>query len=133
MSKDYRDFENDLCQCLGKHGFWAHVFARSNSGSQPCDIIAVNHKGKHLIDAKVCSRKRFVFERMEDNQIAAIEWFSKTCGGEGWFALHYGEDEIYILNYRYIQKLMEEGAMSIGKVPEEFRLENWLHGNIDRE
>ena len=91
MSKASDKFENDLVEILGRHGFWATIFPKRHDGSQPCDIIAINNKGKHLIDAKLCSNNRFEFRRMEDNQVSSILYFKKRCNGKGWFALKYGD------------------------------------------
>ena len=130
--KEANAFENELAEILGHNGFWASVFPKAADGSQPADIIALNFYGRHLIDAKVCSKGRFVFERMEDNQISAMTKFEEKCGGRGWFALKY-PDEIYILPYKYLLELRDVvGSKSISKIQEDFTLENWIYDHTIR-
>lgn len=131
MSKASNEFENSLCEYFGQFGFWSSIFPKRHDGSQPADIIALNRKGKHLIDAKDCVSGRFVLNRMEDNQIHAMEWFAKKCGGNGWFAVKFPDDSVYIIPIEYLQRLHDEGIKSITTVPQTFSLENWINGNID--
>ena len=122
-------FEEELTKILGIHGFWASIFPKAADGSQPADVIALNFYGKHLIDAKVCEKGRFVFSRMEDNQISAMTMFEARCNGRGWFALKY-PDNIYILPFKYLLELRDVvGSKSISKIPEDYTMENWLYDN----
>ena len=124
-NKDASDFEYEVANILGKNGFWAHVCAKSKDGSQPCDIIALNRKGNHLIDAKLCASGRFQLNRVEDNQLHSIKWFKQRCNGMGWFALKLN-GEIYMIDSDMIELMMENGAKSFSKVSDSFRLEKWL-------
>lgn len=139
MSKASDKFENDLVEILGRHGFWASTFPPDKDGSQPCDVIAINHKGRHLIDAKVCSKNRFEFRRMEDNQISSILHFKRKCGGEGWFALKYGdpfdgrEDNIYIVDLWTLQMAEASGMKSMAEPAGIYTLERWLDEHSDRQ
>lgn len=122
-------FEEELTKILGFNGFWASIFPKAADGSQPADVIALNFYGKHLIDAKVCEKGRFVFSRMEDNQISAMTMFEERCNGRGWFALKY-PDNIYILPFKYLIELRDVvGSKSISKIPEDYTMENWLYDN----
>lgn len=128
---DALKLEYDVAETLGKHGFWAHVCAKGRDGSQPCDIIAINHRGKHLIDAKLCSGKRFVLDRMEDNQLNSMKWFKKRCGGHGWFAISIG-GQVYMMDGEYLEMLQTLGEKSISRFSEEDRLENWINAFKDQ-
>ena len=125
-------FENDLIHVLGDYGFWVSSFPKANDGSQPADIIAMNHKGSFLIDAKVCSKGRFVLSRMEENQVHAMLKFAEKSGGSGWFALSFPENRIYMLPLSYLLILRDvEGKKSISDVDDLFSLEYWLYGARD--
>lgn len=129
--KEAADFENLVAEILGEHGFWATVIPKADDGTQPCDIIAVNHNGKHLIDAKLCKSPRFVFERMEDNQLSSIEEFVRRSGGYGWFAIGYPDDKIYMVPSWKLCMLRDSGHKSIGIIPANLRIEVWLHEYCD--
>lgn len=129
--KDDKEFENLVTEILGEHGFWASKFPPDDDGTQPCDIIAINHKGKHLIDAKLCSQPRFKFERMEDNQLFSIDAFIERAGGEGWFAIGYPDEKIYMVPKWKLCMLRDAGSASIGKIPDNLRIEVWLREHSD--
>lgn len=130
--KNGSEFEEQLAEILGVNEFWATVIPKSKDGSQPSDIIAVNHRGKHLIDAKDCKGGRFVLNRMEENQINSMLLFTKRCGGRGWFAFRYPDGEIYIEDVRELLMMQEAGVKSIGKLPDRMRLEVWLNEYSDK-
>lgn len=87
--------EQELCERLFYHGFWAHNMAQNRDG-QPADVIAVRNKHAHLIDCKDCENDEFPFSRIEDNQKTAMHLWKECGNGEGWFALKLGE-EIYMI------------------------------------
>lgn len=95
-------FEQELCDLLFEHGFWAHNLKQNNSG-QPADIIAVRNKIAYLIDAKVCSSRGFALSRMEENQELAMTLWEERGNGQGWFALKVPTDEIYMIPHLCIQ------------------------------
>lgn len=130
MSKESNKFEYEVAEILGHHGFWAHVCAKAADGSQPCDIIAINRKGKHLIDAKLCASGRFTLNRVEDNQLHSILWFKKRCNGMGWFAIKF-QDDIYMVDSDYIEAMIEHGVKSFSKISDNFKLESWLNAFTD--
>lgn len=129
--KDASQFEETVAMILGQHGFWATVIPKGKDGSQPCDIICANHKGVHLIDAKLCQGGRFNFSRMEDNQLNSIDALLERAGGQGWFALGYPGDKIYMVPKWKLCMLRDSGARSVGKIPDSLRIEVWLHEHSD--
>lgn len=133
MSKESDAFERELCETLGRCGFWASIFPKAHDGSQPADIIAINKDGKHLIDAKLCANGRFEFRRMEENQVSAMRLFEERAGGKGWFAVKYPDGVVYMLSQKDLE-LFETvlGMRSIKEIPESCELENWIYGYRDR-
>ena len=121
-------FEEALVKELGVHGFWASLFPKAKDGSQPCDVIALNECGAHLIDAKDCQKGKFPFSRIEDNQRSSMERFTKLRCGKCWFAIQYPTG-IYMISYQVIKMLEEKGHKSIGNIPEEYSLEKWIDAN----
>jgi Holliday junction resolvase len=88
-------FEAELCETLADEGFWCHNLAQ-NSDGQPADVIAVKDGQAYLIDCKVCSRGRFQFDRIEDNQRYSMELWRECGNGEGLFALSFS-GQIYMV------------------------------------
>lgn len=124
-------FEEKVIEILGEHGFWASGFPKDKDGTQPSDIIAVNHKGKHLIDAKDCKKGRFELSRIEDNQLSAMDRIKECAGGRGWFALGYPDGTIYMVEETLLRLIQQSGAKSIGKIPEDYKIEVWLREHSD--
>ena len=79
-------FESTFCEILFQQGFWCHNLAQNQAG-QPADVIAVRNGKSYLIDCKVCSRGRFPFSRIEENQHCAMSAWQESGNGKGWFAL----------------------------------------------
>ena len=50
--KNGNHFEEEFCELLALHGFWAHNMAQNQVG-QPADVIAVKNGIPVLIDCKV--------------------------------------------------------------------------------
>ncbi len=120
------DFEAAFCEILSQHGFWAHQFAQNQAG-QPADVMAVKDGKAHLIDCKVCSGRGFPLSRIEDNQHAAMDMWSKCGNGDGWFALLFKE-KIYMI--QHYEMLMFEGTLVSlpGEVIRQFGtlIEDWV-------
>ena len=89
-------FETELCEILAEEGFWTHNLAQ-NSDGQPADVIAVKSGEAYLIDCKVCSRGRFQFSRIEENQQFSMELWRECGNGEGWFALQFAS-QVYMVD-----------------------------------
>lgn len=101
-------FEQELCEKLYAHGFWAHNMAQNKSG-QPADVIAVRNKVAYLIDCKVCSSDKFELRRMEENQELSMDLWLNCGNGQGWFAIKI-EDEIYMLPIIVLKAYRSERA-----------------------
>lgn len=99
------NFESTFCEILFQQGFWCHNLAQNQAG-QPADVIAVRDGKAYLIDCKVCSRGRFTFSRIEDNQHTAMETWQESGNGNGWFALQC-KGHIFMLNYDMLKRLSE--------------------------
>lgn len=127
VSFTWQEFEEHLVEVIGLQGYWASSFPKANDGSQPSDIIAVNKKEKHLIDAKVCSSGRFALSRVEDNQRSAMELFKERADGRGWFALLFPGDMIYMIPAEIIFNMIDSGVKSFSKVDDNLSLGWWLH------
>lgn len=97
------DFESVFCEILFQQGFWCHNLAQNQAG-QPADVIAVRNGKSYLIDCKVCSRGRFPFSRIEDNQHCAMTTWEDSGNGVGWFAL-LCSDHIFMVDYKTLIQL----------------------------
>lgn len=97
------DFESAFCEILFEKGFWCHNLAQNQAG-QPADVIAVRDGNAYLIDCKVCSRGRFTFSRIEENQRTAMEAWKESGNGVGWFALLCA-DHIFMVDFDTLKKL----------------------------
>lgn len=97
------DFESAFCEILFEKGFWCHNLAQNQAG-QPADVIAVKNGKAYLIDCKVCSRARFPFSRIEDNQHCAMNSWQESGNGVGWFAL-LCNDHIFMVEYDTLKRL----------------------------
>lgn len=106
------EFENWVVNYFGSKDYWASAFPKANDGSQPADVIALNHNRKYLIDAKVCTTGRFVLSRMEENQLHSMEMFIKKCGGNGYFALEFPEGK-YLVSMERLLRIQSEGKKSV--------------------
>ena len=93
-------FESELCETLSEEGFWCHNLAQ-NSAGQPADVIAVKNGEAYLIDCKVCSRDRFSFNRIEENQALSMELWRECGNGYGWFALQF-KGQVYMVDLQSI-------------------------------
>lgn len=106
------EFENWVVNYFGSKGYWASAFPKANDGSQPADVIVLNDSERYLIDAKVCSTGRFMFSRMEENQLHSMEMFQNKCGGACFFALEFPEGK-YIVNVKRLLDIQSDGKKSI--------------------
>ena len=72
-------FEKEVVELLASQGWWVHFINPDVSGAQPFDIIAVKDRCAIAIDCKTSSKRKFSYDRLEDNQIYAFEkWI--LCG-----------------------------------------------------
>lgn len=91
-------FERELCLSLYGYGFWVHNLAQNRQG-QPFDVIAAKNRKTYPIDCKVCEKNIFKMERIEENQSSAMELWSDTGNGTGWFALKLNTGEVFFISY----------------------------------
>ena len=121
------DFETELCEILGKHGFWAHNMAQKAEG-QPADVIAVKNKLAYLIDCKVCANNRFTISRMEENQCLSMKLWNMCGNGDGWFALKVEDEEIVMIPYPSLIELSyRQSSLNLIEIRQYgMDLERWL-------
>ena len=121
-------FEEELCEILAKHGFWAHNMASKQAG-QPADVIACRNKQGYLIDCKVCSTSAgFSLDRIEYNQDLAMTLWHDTGNGEGWFAFKISERDIYMLPHSTVTAYVYlKSYISVAEIIREgISLERWI-------
>lgn len=99
-------FEQELCELLAEHGFWAHNMAQNQAG-QPADIIAVKNNKAVLIDCKMCSSDRFRLSRIEENQEMAMSRWYVVGNDYSYFALKMPSGEIRMLPFRWALSMRE--------------------------
>ena len=98
-------FEREICDILGKNGFWAHNFAQNKDG-QPADIIAIKNTDTFLIDCKECKGNRFELSRMEENQLSSMRKFIRcSARGLGFFCVRFGSGKIYMIPYYNVESM----------------------------
>lgn len=90
-------FEEELCEILAGHGFWAHNMAQNETG-QPADVIAVRNNIAVLIDCKVCTHDKFALSRIEPNQEASMSLWEETGSQHCYFAMKTSKG-IYMVHY----------------------------------
>lgn len=126
-------FEREFCEILFAHDFWVHNMAQNQHG-QPADVIAVKDGKAFLIDCKVCStNKGFPFNRIEENQYFAMDYWAIKGNGSGWFAILF-EEEIYMVSLSVIRMFKIIGHN--GLKPQDIRdvgvpIERWVENYAD--
>ena len=74
------------------------------------------------------------FERMEDNQLSAMDAIAERAGGRGWFALGYPGEKIYMVEKFKLCMLRDSGAKALGNnLPDSLRIEVWLREHSDQQ
>ena len=123
-------FEQDLCDLLYEHGYWAKNLKQDSAG-QPADIIAVKNGKAYLIDAKVCSDGKFPLSRVEENQDLAMTFWKECGNGEGWFALKLKDETVvFIPHCTMIALSYEKSELNLKDIKDYgITLENWLIKN----
>lgn len=107
-------FERVFARMLAMEGFWAHVL-QDNRNGQPFDVIAVKDGKAFVFDCKVCSGNTFRLNRMEANQVSAMELWEECGNLEGAFAVKYPTGNIYILPFRELMSLRSRGIKSLNE------------------
>lgn len=80
------------------NGFWALRIPRNERGAQPFDILAIKDDKVYAVDCKVCARKTFSLDRIEDNQWIAMEIMAMQTNAIVGF-LVYHNNQIFFLSY----------------------------------
>ena len=99
---------------LSDKGFWAYETINKPSG-QPVDIIAAKNNVIYIIECKVTKANRFPLSRVEDNQIMAIEKFTRCGNMQSWFAFYFRKhpDDILFVRAETILDLVERKTKSV--------------------
>jgi len=90
-------FENEFAEILNKLGYYAHVIAKSKTGSQPCDVFACKNNIPYMFDCKTLKNKNGLFptHRIEENQRLAYKKYRK-CGNFSFSLAILWENNIYL-------------------------------------
>lgn len=109
----WQRFQREVCKRLSECGFWAYETINKQSG-QPVDVIAVKSDIGYIIECKVTKSDRFPLSRVEDNQITAIEKFTKCKNTESWFAFYFAKhpDNVLFVRANMILDLIDSGTKS---------------------
>lgn len=106
--------ESFVAQELSKKGAWVGDFNKGNTGAQPFDQIAITDKYTLCYDVKHCSKDRFDFNRVEENQKLSLGYINSLDNAnvfEG-FAIVY-ESIIYWLSYFEYLSIVSTGRKSV--------------------
>lgn len=107
-------FEQEFCDYLAAHGFWAHNLTQSKAG-QPADVIAARNGKSYLIDCKVCEGNRFRLSRIEENQENSMTLW-ETCGNSaGLFALKLTDNSVWLFNLGWLLGQRMAGVASLNE------------------
>lgn len=107
-------FEQELCNLLAEHGYWAHNLAQNQIG-QPADVIAVKDSVAVLIDCKVCTNNRFPLSRIECNQEGAMTLWKARGNVYCYFAMKLADGSIYMVSFDDLCLRQLHGKGSITK------------------
>lgn len=68
--------ESEIAKIFHQFGFWVHIFAKNNSGSQPVDIVALRSDESWLVDVKNVRSEdaSFPFSRIEPDQKTSMDY-----------------------------------------------------------
>ena len=115
--------EKDVSSIFREKGFWCHVFARGNNGSQPVDLVAIRGKDNknevYLADVKHVRTKEvsFDFKRIEPNQWSTLGFAYNFAHidpkGLGFIVQFDRTGEFYWLPYLKALYLTEIGSKSV--------------------
>lgn len=113
--------EQRTAKLFNKRGYWAHVLAKTQDGSQPFDVIAVkrNENGTTvwMVDSKWINDQKasFTFTRVEANQLSSMEYAIRFAGIDErnvGFVLFFERDED---NPKFLSFTTLEDEMGRGK------------------
>jgi len=105
-----REFEIELSRMLFDRHYWVHRLNANKSG-QPADIIAVRNGKAWLIDCKHCVGPVFRLDRVEPNQQSAMDLWELSGNGQGWFALRFDGEGIYMVPHISVKQAKYSGGV----------------------
>lgn len=120
-------FEDELCELLAEHGWWAHNMAQNQVG-QPADVIAAKNNIAVLIDCKVCENNRFPLSRIEGNQEGAMTLWEARGNAYCYFAMKLANGEIYMVSFDdlCLRELYGQGSITEKEFPSFQTLDQWI-------
>lgn len=120
-------FEEELCELLAEHGWWAHNMAQNRVG-QPADVIAAKNNIAVLIDCKVCENNRFPLSRIEGNQEGAMTLWEARGNAYCYFAMKLANGEIYMVSFDNLclRELYGQGSITEKEFPSFQTLDQWI-------
>lgn len=109
-----QEFQHMVCKMLSVRGFWAYETINKQSG-QPVDVIAAKDNVCYIIECKVTQTDRFPLNRVEDNQITAIERFENRGNTQSWFSFFFEKhpDDVLFVRAKYILEFIDSGIASV--------------------
>lgn len=110
----WQQFQHEVCKMLSAKGFWAYETINKQSG-QPVDVIAAKSNICHIIECKVTQADRFPLNRVEDNQITAIEKFERCDNTQSWFVFFFEKhpDDVLFVKAWKILDLIDNETSSV--------------------
>lgn len=99
-------FEQEFCEILAQHGFWAHNLAQNRQG-QPFDVIAAKDGVAYVFDCKVCEDDVFDLSRIEENQENAMLLWESKGNIPGFFVFKMSSGYIKMVTFANLLKLRD--------------------------
>lgn len=103
-------FEQEFCEILAQHGFWAHNLAQNRQG-QPFDVIAAKDGATYVFDCKVCEDDVFDLSRIEENQENAMKLWESKGNSVGRFVFKTRRVGVKIVPISYLLMLRDVAGM----------------------
>lgn len=97
------EFERYIANLFYKNGFWVLRIPKNERGAQPFDILAIKGNTIYALDCKVCAKKSFPIDRIEDNQWISMEVIKQRTEAVAGFVI-YHSDKIYFITYEEAAK-----------------------------
>lgn len=98
------EFEREVVRLLSQQGYWVHFINPNESGSQPFDIIASKDDKPIVLDCKTSAVKTFRIDRLEENQILAMERWFERGNNKAFVYIKYNE-KVYAIPYLMLKGL----------------------------
>lgn len=92
------EFERLVADLFQKNGFWALRIPKNERGAQPFDILAIRGDVVYAVDCKVCERKYFSLNRIEDNQWISMDVMKRKTNAVLGFVIFHNE-RLFFVSY----------------------------------